>query len=73
MRLGILPRIARPAGMMVKTKAKKRLWRTRVSILSTHHSLPDSLGIMLASAAPFLGRDVAAPVSLAKPIAARPR
>lgn len=47
---------------MLKKKQRKLLWRTRMSIPSTHHSLPDSIGIMLASAAPFLGREVAAPV-----------
>lgn len=47
---------------MAKKKEKKLLWRTRMSIPSIDHSLPDSLGIMLTSAAPFLGREVAAPV-----------
>jgi len=49
---------------MAKRKEKKLLWRTRMSIPSTHHSLPDSLGVMLASAAPYLGREVAAPVMI---------
>lgn len=47
---------------MAKKKEKKMLWRTRISIPSIRHSLPDSLGVMLTSAAPFLGRELAAPV-----------
>jgi len=47
---------------MAQRKEKKMLWRTRISIPSTRHSLPDSLGVMLTSAGPFLGREVAAPV-----------
>ncbi|MSU65535.1 MAG: hypothetical protein EXS38_05420 [Opitutus sp.] len=47
---------------MAKKKEKKMLWRTRISIPSIHHSLPDSLGVMLTSAAPFLGHEVAVPV-----------
>jgi hypothetical protein len=47
---------------LAKKKEKKLLWRTRISIPSTYHSLPESLGVMLTSAAPFLGREIAAPV-----------
>ncbi len=47
---------------MLKKKEKKMLWRTRMSIPSTHDSLPDSLNVMLTSAAPYFAREVAAPV-----------
>jgi hypothetical protein len=47
---------------LLKTKKKKLLWRTRMSIPSTHHSLPESIDVMLASAAPYLARESAAPV-----------
>jgi hypothetical protein len=47
---------------MLKKKEKKLLWRTRMSIPSTHDSLPDSLGLLLTSAAPYFGREVPAPV-----------
>lgn len=47
---------------MATKKEKKLLWRTRISIPSERHSLPESLGVMLTSAGPFLGRDVPAPV-----------
>lgn len=43
-------------------KEKKILWRTRVSIDSLRNSLPESLNVMLASAAPYLGRDTERPV-----------
>lgn len=43
-------------------KEKKLLWRTRISIPSRRTTLPESMGLMLASAAPFLGRDVDKPV-----------
>jgi hypothetical protein len=47
---------------MMKTKEKKLLWRTRISIESTHYSLPESLSVMLASAAPYLGKEITSPV-----------
>jgi hypothetical protein len=49
---------------LVATKEKKLLWRTRISIPSTRHSLPESLDVMLASAGPYLGREVAVPLIL---------
>jgi hypothetical protein len=43
-------------------KQKKLLWRTAMSIESRRTSLPESLPIMLASAAPWFGRDTELPV-----------
>ena len=41
---------------------KKLLWRTRISIDARRHTLPDSLAVMLASAAPYFGRETEKPV-----------
>ena len=43
-------------------KKKQLVWRTRISIESRRHSLPDSIKIMLASAAPYFGRESDLPV-----------
>ena len=43
-------------------KQKKLLWRTAMSIESRRTSLPEALPLMLASAAPWFGRDTAMPV-----------
>jgi hypothetical protein len=43
-------------------KQKKLLWRTAISIESRRTSLPESLPVMLASAAPWFGRDSEMPV-----------
>jgi hypothetical protein len=43
-------------------KQKKLLWRTAISIESRRTSLPENLGVMLASAAPWFGRDSEMPV-----------
>ncbi len=43
-------------------KEKKLLWRTRISIESRRTSLPESLTVMLDSAAPYFGRDTELPV-----------
>lgn len=43
-------------------KKKVVLWRTRMSIDSLDRSLPDSFAIMLASAAPYFGRNTDTPV-----------
>lgn len=43
-------------------KKKVVLWRTRMSIDSLDHSLPDSFAIMLASAGPYFGRNTDTPV-----------
>jgi hypothetical protein len=47
---------------MLTKKQKKVLWRTRMSIETLHNSLPDSLDVMLTSAAPFFAREAPAPV-----------
>jgi hypothetical protein len=47
---------------MARKKEHKLLWRTRMSIETIRHSLPDSLGVMLASAAPLFGREAPLPV-----------
>jgi hypothetical protein len=47
---------------MLKKKERKLVWRTRMSIPSTHNTLPDSLGLLLTSAAPFFARESTAPV-----------
>lgn len=43
-------------------KQKVVLWRTRMSIDATDHNLPDSFALMLASAAPYFGRNTATPM-----------
>lgn len=48
--------------MALAKKQKKVLWRTAMSIESRRTSLPESLPIMLASAAPWFGRDTELPV-----------
>ena len=48
--------------MALAKKEKKLLWRTRVSIESRRTSLPESLSVMLDSAAPYLGRSTELPV-----------
>ncbi len=42
-------------------KQKKILWRTRISIDSRRHTLPDSMHVMLASAAPHFATDTDLP------------
>lgn len=41
---------------------KQIVWRTRISIPSLRHNLPESMELMLASAAPYLGGDTNVPV-----------
>jgi len=48
--------------MALARKEKKLVWRTRISIESRRTSLPESLSIMLNSAAPYLGRSTELPV-----------
>ncbi len=43
-------------------KQKKLLWRTAMSVESRRTSLPESIPVMLASAAPWFGRDTEMPV-----------
>lgn len=43
-------------------RKKVVLWRTHMSIESTHHDLSDSLAVMLASAAPYFGRTTDQPI-----------
>jgi hypothetical protein len=43
-------------------KKFKLLWRTRMSIPSLRHTLPDSLGAMLASGGPLFGQNLDRPV-----------
>lgn len=50
------------ADALGRKKEKKLLWRTRMSIETLRNSLPESLGVMLASAAPLLGREAPLPV-----------
>lgn len=54
--------IAALDAMALVNKEKKLLWRTRISIESLRNSLPESLSVMLASAAPYFGRDTELPV-----------
>jgi hypothetical protein len=42
-------------------KQKKIIWRTRISIDSRRHNLPDSLHVMLASAAPYFATETDLP------------
>jgi hypothetical protein len=42
-------------------KQKKIVWRTRISIDSRRHTLPESLRVMLASAAPHFARETEMP------------
>lgn len=46
----------------LRQKKKNLLWRVRMSIPSLRNSLPDRLSLMLASAAPYVGRNVERPV-----------
>ena len=48
----------------LRKKQKKLIWRTRISIESLRHSLPESLHTMLASAAPYFGKETEMPVFL---------
>mgnify|MGYP000225488099 CR=1 FL=1 len=48
--------------MALVKKEKKLVWRTRISIESRRTSLPESLTVMLNSAAPYLGRSTELPV-----------
>ena len=48
--------------MALAKKQKKGLWRTRISIESRRTSLPESLTVMLNSAAPYFGRNTEMPV-----------
>ena len=48
--------------MALAKKEKKLVWRTRISIESRRTSLPESLTVMLNSAAPYLGRSTELPV-----------
>ncbi|MES2694957.1 MAG: hypothetical protein V4773_15910 [Verrucomicrobiota bacterium] len=43
-------------------KQKKLIWRTRISIESRRTSLPESLTVMLNSAAPFFGKNTDLPI-----------
>ncbi len=43
-------------------KQKRLVWRTRISIDSRRHSLPDAMRVMLASAAPLFGTHTDLPV-----------
>lgn len=43
-------------------KKKKLIWRSRISIPARRTTLPESMGVMLTSAAPFFGRDVDRPL-----------
>ena len=43
-------------------KKKTLLWRTRMSSESFHDSLPESIGVLLASATPDFAREAAVPV-----------
>lgn len=53
--------IAFDARTLVK-KQKTVLWRTRMSVDLLDHALPDSFALMLASAAPYFGRNTDQPV-----------
>ena len=46
----------------LRQQQKKIVWRTRISIPSLRHNLPESMELMLASAAPYLGGDTSVPV-----------
>ncbi|MEO7599630.1 MAG: hypothetical protein ABIV50_11900 [Opitutus sp.] len=46
----------------LRKKEKKVLWRTRISIDARRETLPESMGVMLASAAPFFARNESRPV-----------
>lgn len=48
--------------MALAKKEKKLVWRTRISIESLRNSLPESLSLMLADAAPYFGEDTDLPV-----------
>jgi hypothetical protein len=48
--------------MALAKKEKKLVWRTRISIESRRTSLPESLTVMLNSAAPYIGRSTELPV-----------
>ncbi|RXK56367.1 hypothetical protein ESB00_11000 [Oleiharenicola lentus] len=43
-------------------REKKLVWRTRISIAARRTTLAESMGVMLASAAPYFGRNEARPV-----------
>jgi len=46
----------------LRRKEKKLLWRTRISIDALHHTLPETMHVMLTSAAPFFAREEDRPV-----------
>lgn len=46
----------------LRVKKKKLIWRTSISIESLRNSLPDHLGLMLAEAGPYFGRETDRPV-----------
>lgn len=46
----------------LRAKKNKLVWRTRMSIDSRRHTLVETMDIMLASAAPYFGRNVDRPV-----------
>jgi len=46
----------------IQKRQRKLLWRTRMSIGSLTQSLPDALGVMLASGAPHFGQNTVRPV-----------
>ena len=48
--------------MALAKKEKKLVWRTRISIESRRTSLPESLTVMLNSAAPYIGRATDLPI-----------
>ncbi len=47
---------------LAKRKEKKLVWRTRISIESRRQSLPEALGVMLRTAAPYFGTATELPV-----------
>jgi hypothetical protein len=47
---------------LLENKKLRLLWRTRMSVDSAHHPLPESIEVMLVSGAPFFAREASAPV-----------
>lgn len=48
----------------LRKKEKKLIWRTRFSIDARREDLPENLGLMFASAAPYFGRDEDRPITV---------
>ncbi len=46
----------------LRQRQKKVLWRTRISIDARRTTLPESMGLMIASAGPFFGREESRPI-----------